>query len=104
MILSILLLQGGLSCIHASPGLEASQETKPLDRLEVIDLGDRLRVAIEGQQPMTYSLSTSLTPASVTIYLPGFNKGSHLNSVDVNNPPILQKFPTRWRSQEKVSG
>ena len=38
MVLSILLLQGGLSCIHASPGLEASQETKPLDRLEVIDL------------------------------------------------------------------
>ncbi|MDE3242916.1 MAG: type IV pilus secretin PilQ [Nitrospirota bacterium] len=54
------------------------------------DLGDRVRVEVEGDQPVAYDLSTSVAPASVTVDLPGFTKGVDPIRLDVNKPPVMQ--------------
>ncbi len=86
-----------LSCAHdssVSGNTDAGQQTRPLESLRITDLPDRLRVEVEGGDSLAYDLSTSVVPASVTVDLPGFSKGSHLQRMEVNKPPLLEVIPT----------
>ncbi len=62
-------------------------------RLEVLDLGDRLRVEIKGERRLNYGLSFSRTPASVTVTLPGLKMTSGFARKDVNKGPLLEIIP-----------
>ncbi len=62
-------------------------------RLEVLDLGDRLRVEIRGERRLNYGLSSSRTPASVTVTLPGLKMTSGFARKDVNKAPLLEIIP-----------
>jgi len=94
MVLSILLLQGVLTCISPpSSSLAGPPEFTVLDRIGVTDLGDRLRVEVDGGRPLAYSLSTGVAPASVTVELPGLSKGAGLGIMDISKPPLLQMVP-----------
>jgi type IV pilus assembly protein PilQ len=91
----IVVLQGFLSCVHLpSEGTNSVQEATPLERLSVTDIGDRLRVEVDGGRPVVYSMSTSVAPISVTVDLPGLSKGKDLKRMDINKPPVLQVVPT----------
>ena len=91
----IVVLQGFLSCVHLpSAGTNSIQEATPLERLSVTDIGDRLRVEVDGGRPVVYSMSTSVAPVSVTVDLPGLSKGKDLKRLDINKPPVLQVVPT----------
>jgi len=91
----IVVLQGFLSCVHLpSEGTNSVQEATPLERLSVTDIGDRLRVEVDGGRPVVYSMSTSVAPVSVTVDLPGLSKGKDLKRLDINKPPVLQVVPT----------
>ncbi|MBM4135197.1 MAG: AMIN domain-containing protein [Nitrospira sp.] len=84
---------GLLSCAHqASVTNEADsgQGGLAVEPIRVTDLGDRVRVEIEGDQPIAYDLSTSVAPATVTVDLPGFVYGANQSRLDVNKPPVLQ--------------
>lgn len=86
-----------LSCAHdpsAPENADLGQQTRPLESLRITDLPDRLRVEVEGGDSLAYDLSTSLVPASVTVDLPGFSKGAHLQRMEVNKPPLLEVVPT----------
>ncbi|MGH7233229.1 MAG: type IV pilus secretin PilQ [Nitrospiraceae bacterium] len=94
MVLSILLLQGALSCMYRPTlSFADSVEAKPLDRVGVTDLGNRLRIEVDGGQSLSYSLSTGVAPASVTVELPGLARGTRLETLDINTPPVLQMVP-----------
>ncbi|MBI5410511.1 MAG: type IV pilus secretin PilQ [Nitrospirae bacterium] len=86
-----------LSCAHdpsAPENADLGRQTRPLESLRVTDLPDRLRVEVEGGDSLAYDLSTSLVPASVTVDLPGFSKGAHLQRMEINKPPLLEVVPT----------
>ncbi|MGH7165679.1 MAG: type IV pilus secretin PilQ, partial [Nitrospiraceae bacterium] len=88
-------LQSLVSCVHLPPESPTSLgETRPLERVGVTDLADRLRVEVDVGRPLTYSLSSSIDPASVTVDLPGLSKGSALQITNVNKPPVVQVIPT----------
>jgi type IV pilus assembly protein PilQ len=94
-VVSILLLQGLVSCTHLpaeSAGTE--QKTRSLEHIGVTDLDDRLRVEVNGGEGLAYSVSTSVAPASVTVDLPGLSSGKALQRLDINKPPVLQMVPT----------
>jgi type IV pilus assembly protein PilQ len=94
-VVSILLLQGLVSCTHLpaeSAGTE--QKTRSLEHIGVTDLDDRLRVEVNGGEGLAYSVSTSVAPASVTVDLPGLSSGKMLQRLDINKPPLLQMVPT----------
>jgi len=94
-VVSILLLQGLVSCTHLpaeSAGTE--QKTRSLEHIGVTDLDDRLRVEVNGGEGLAYSVSTSVDPASVTVDLPGLSSGKMLQRLDINKPPLLQMVPT----------
>ncbi|MGH7167904.1 MAG: AMIN domain-containing protein, partial [Nitrospiraceae bacterium] len=94
-VVVIVALQGLLSCVHlpAESG-NSIQETTPLERIGIADLGDRLRVEVDGGRPVVYSMSSSVEPASVTVDLPGFSKGRGLARMKLNKPPVLDVTPT----------
>ena len=78
-VVGIVVLQGLLSCVHLPAESGSSiQETTPLERIGIADLGDRLRVEVDGGRPVVYSMFSSVEPASVTVDLPGFSKGREL--------------------------
>lgn len=93
-VLALVALLGLLSCTHVPAGnADMAQEAKPLDRIGITDLGDRLRVEVDVGRPLAYSLSTSVAPASVMVDLPGLSPGQGLKRMEVNKPPILQVVP-----------
>lgn len=94
-VVGIVVLQGLLSCVHLPAESGSSiQETTPLERIGITDLGDRLRVEVDGGRPVVYSMSSSVEPASVTVDLPGFSKGRELTRMKLNKPPVLEVTPT----------
>ncbi|MEW6542033.1 MAG: type IV pilus secretin PilQ [Nitrospirota bacterium] len=84
-------------CVHQptdpSDGF-SGQEVRPLERVRMVDLGDRLRFEMESDRPFSYDVSSSVAPSSVTVELPGFSKGADLQRLEVNKPPVLQMTPT----------
>lgn len=89
VLLLTLMLQVSLAA--DSHPLEAA---KPLERITVVDAGDRVRVEIDSGRAVAYSMSTSEAPASVTVDLPGLSKGAGLQRMDINKPPLLQVIPS----------
>ncbi len=91
----LFMLQSLVSCVHLPPESPTSLgETRTLERVGVTDLADRLRVEVDVGRPLTYSLSSSIDPASVTVDLPGLTKGSALQTLNVNKAPLVQVVPT----------
>ena len=88
---TLMVFQGLVSCMHRpSPGTEIPSPITSLDRIGVTELDDRVRIEVEGGRPMTYSLSTNASPASVTVELPGFSRGSHAERLAINKGPVLE--------------
>ncbi|MDF2457894.1 MAG: putative Type pili biosis protein PilQ [Nitrospira sp.] len=88
---TLMVLQGMVSCMHRpSPGTGVEVPNTSLDRVDVTELGDRLRIEVEGGRPMTYSLSSSASPARVTVDLPGFSRGSQPERLVINKGPVLE--------------
>ena len=78
---TLMVFQGLVSCVHRpSSGTEIPSPLTALDRIGVTELDDRIRIEVEGGRPMTYSLSTNASPASVTVDLPGFSRGINTNT------------------------
>lgn len=74
--------------------IEAGTDTKPLERVDVVDLSDRVRVQVDGGRPVSYTMATSLEPIRVTVELPGFSKGKDLHPLGINKPPLLEVIPS----------
>jgi type IV pilus assembly protein PilQ len=72
----------------------AADSQPSLERITVVDAGDRVHVEIDNGRAVAYSMSTSEAPASVTVDLPGMSKGAGLQRMDVNKPPLLQVIPS----------
>ena len=88
---TVMAFQGAVSCMHRpSPGMEIPPPLASLDRIDVTELGDRVRIEVEGGRPMTYSLSTHASPASVTVDLPGFSRGNQAERLIINKGPVLE--------------
>jgi type IV pilus assembly protein PilQ len=87
---TLMVFQGFVSCMHR-PSLVAGGklEMATLDRVDVIELPDRLRIEVDGGRPMTYALATSTSPASVTVDLPGFSRGPQIEHMAINKGPIV---------------
>src|SRR5438552_3844903 len=100
-VVGIVVLQGLLSCVHLPAESGSSiQETTPLERIGIADLGDRLRVEVDGGRPVGYSMSSTVEPASVTVDLPGLSKGRRFDRdrlivdlANVTSPLRLQVLP-----------
>ena len=87
---TLMVFQGLVSCMHRpAPGTAGESPNTSLDRVAVTELGDRLRIEIDGGRPMIYSLSSSASPARVTIDLPGFSRGSQPERLVINKGPVL---------------
>ena len=94
-VVFLVVLQGLLSCVHIPDESDnGTQATTPLERIGIADLGDRVRVELDGGRPVVYSMASSVEPASVTVDLPGFSKGSELARMKLNKPPVLEVTPT----------
>lgn len=79
----------------ARAGESSAPETaRPLERVAVVDAGDRVRVEVESGHAVAYSMAISEAPASVAIELPGFSQGAGLQRMEINNPPLLQMIPS----------
>lgn len=94
-VVSILLLQGLVSCTHLpAESAGTDQKSRSLEHIGVTDLNDRLRVEVDGGEGLAYSVSSSVAPPSVTVDLPGLSSGKALQRLDINKPPLLQMVPT----------
>lgn len=94
LVLLLLSLQGLGSCAHLPPEEpEAIRESRLLTEIGVTDLGDKLRIELDGGSPLSYTMSTSVVPPSVTVDLPGLLKGADLERMEVNQPPVLRVIP-----------
>jgi len=93
-LFGFLLALGAISCSHLT-GEEIGPVTQSaiLDRIAVSELADRIRIEVEGGHALTYSVSTSVVPSSVTVELPGLAKGDALQPLEINKPPLLQVVP-----------
>jgi type IV pilus assembly protein PilQ len=80
--------------VRAGEVRSADTALKPLERITVMDAGDRVRVEVDSGRAAAYSMSTSEAPASVTVDLPGLSKGAGLQRMDVNKPPLLHVIPS----------
>jgi type IV pilus assembly protein PilQ len=88
---TMMVFQGLVSCMHRpSPGTGVESPNTSLDPVGVTELGDRLRIEVEGGRPMTYSLSNSDSPARVTVDLPGFSRGSQPERLVINKGPVIE--------------
>lgn len=81
------------------PGVQAAdvqppEAAKSLERITVVDAGDRVRIEVDSGHAVVYSMSTSEVPASVTVDLPGLLKGAGLQRMEINKPPLLQMIPS----------
>src|SRR3982751_1676887 len=88
---TLMAFQGLVSCMHrpsSSPSLEPP--IPALDGLRVTESGDGLRIEVQGGRPMTYSLATQASPASVTVDLPGFTRGTQAERLAINKGPVLE--------------
>jgi type IV pilus assembly protein PilQ len=86
------MLQSPASAALADPG----------GRLTVTDQGDRVRVAIEADHPIAYTLSSSAQPPSVSVDLPGMRESEGLRRQTVELSPIKDLIPSRM--DKPVSG
>jgi type IV pilus assembly protein PilQ len=77
---------------HVSEVASAA-EPASLERVRVADLGDRLRVEVDGDRPLEYSMSASGAPPRVTLDIPDVTKGVELRRMDIQQPPILDMTP-----------
>jgi len=94
IMLVLLSLQGLGSCAYPPPEQpDATRESRLLTEISVTDLGDKLRIELDGGSPLSYTVSTSVVPPSVTVDLPGVSKGADLERMEVNHPPLLRVIP-----------
>lgn len=91
---SLVLLLTLMLQVSVAADSQPSEAAKPLERITVVDAGDRVRVEIDSGRAVAYSMSTSEAPASVTVDLPGLSKGAGLQRMDINKPPLLQMIPS----------
>ena len=88
---ALMAFQGSVSCMHRpSPDTEISSPLASLDRIGVTELDDRVRIEVDGGRPMTYSLATNASPASVTVDVPGFSRGNQAERLVINKGPVLE--------------
>jgi type IV pilus assembly protein PilQ len=92
--LSLALLLAAMPPVAQALDSPADEAVKPLERIAVMDAGDRVRVVVESGHAVAYSMSTNEAPASVTVDLPGLPKGAGLQRMDINKPPLLQMVPS----------
>jgi type IV pilus assembly protein PilQ len=92
--LSLALLLAAMPPVAQAVDSPADEAVKPLERIAVMDAGDRVRVVVESGHAVAYSMSTNEAPASVTVDLPGLPKGAGLQRMDINKPPLLQMVPS----------
>lgn len=96
IMLVLLSLQGLGSCAYPPPEQpDATRESRLLTEISVTDLGDKLRIELDGGSPLSYTVSTSVVPPSVTVDLPGVSKGADLERMEVNHPPPASGDPSR---------
>ena len=92
---SILMLQGIVSCVHRqADGPEPVQEASALSQIGVTDLDDRLQIEVDRGSALTYSMSTSMAPPQVIVDLPGLSLGEGMRRVKVDQPPIIEIIPS----------
>jgi type IV pilus assembly protein PilQ len=84
------LAAGGLL---QTPASAARSDVGP--RATVTDQGDRVRVAIESDHPVAYSLSSSAQPPAVVVELPGLTESEGLRRQSVGLPPVTDLTPNR---------
>ncbi len=89
-----LLLAAPPQIALAADSLSAKAAAKPLEKVTVVDAGDRVRVVVDSGRAPEYSMSTSEAPASVTLDLPGLSLGAGLQRTEINTPPLLQMVPS----------
>ncbi|MCP9462841.1 MAG: type IV pilus secretin PilQ [Nitrospira sp.] len=94
MGLSLILVLAPMLGIAQAGEAPPSEAVRPLERIAVVDAGDRVRVEVESGRPVAYSMATSEAPASVAVELPGFSKGTGLQRMEINKPPLLQMIPS----------
>jgi type IV pilus assembly protein PilQ len=91
---SLVLLVTLMLQVSLAADSQPAEAAKPLERINVVDVGDRIRVELDSGRAVAYSMSTSEAPASVTVDLPGLSKGAGLQRMDINKPPLLQVIPS----------
>ncbi len=79
---------------RAVDSLPAKGAATPLEKVMVVDAGDRVRVVVDTGRAVEYAMTTSEAPASVTLDLPGLSLGAGLRRTEINNPPVLQMIPS----------
>src|SRR5687768_9604075 len=93
-IITAVLLPALMACAafrsDKSPRAEAP---KLLNRLGVSELSDRVRVELDAGQAVTYSMSSTVEPATVTLTLPGLSKGAGLQRMELKHQPVLEVIP-----------
>ena len=77
-------------CTDPLPVRKYHRPSQRLIGIGVTELDDRIRIEVEGGRPMTYSLSTNASPASVTVDLPGFSRGSQAEHLAINKGTVLE--------------
>lgn len=88
---TLLVFQGFVSCMHRPSAVASGElEMASLKKVDVIDLDDRLRIEVDGDRSMTYALSTSTSPASVTVDLPGFARGPQVDRTPINKDGVVE--------------
>ena len=92
--LSLALLFTAMPEIAQAVDAQTAEAAKPLERVTVIDAGDRVRVEIDGGRAVAYTMTANEAPASVVIELPGVQKGAGLQRMDINKPPLLHMVPS----------
>jgi type IV pilus assembly protein PilQ len=92
--IALLFLTGLMACAPLrSGGPPAAKEVLPLERVGVSDLTDRLRIELDAGRAITYAVSSTVAPASVTVTLPGLSKGSGLQRMDLKQAPVTAIVP-----------
>lgn len=89
-----LLLASPPQITQAAESLPGESAAKPLERIAVVDAGDRVRVVVDTGRVVEYTMSTSEAPANVTVILPGLPKGAGLQRMEINKPPLLKMIPS----------
>jgi type IV pilus assembly protein PilQ len=92
--ISLLFLTGLMACAPLRSGsTPAAQGVKPLERIGVNDLTDRIRIELDAGRPITYAVSSTVAPASVTVTLPGLSRGSGLQRMELKQEPVTEIVP-----------